>query len=106
MLLLVLGWFVIWLTVCWLIGSTWCWLAQQYLPVDDFQGEESRFRNGKLNWIGYGNCLTLIAGYRYLPLAVFFPFRFGHPRVSIPWSEVRLRAQTGRWHSWVALSLQ
>jgi len=100
------GWLVIWISVCWLIGLPWRRLAQQFPASDDFDGEALRFRTGKFNWVSYGSCLTLTAGYRYLHLSVFFPFRVGHPRVSIPWAEIRATVPSGRRRSWVELGFQ
>ena len=48
----------------------------------------------------YGNCLTVGAGYQGLYLSVLFLFRSGHPPLLIPWSDISVRTEKGRWFSW------
>jgi hypothetical protein len=42
----------------------------------------------------YGNCVNFGADETGLYMAVFRPFRLGHPPLFIPWSEVRVATQS------------
>ncbi len=67
----------------------WARLATFYRLSGSFSGECWRFQSGELRWkMGYNNCLTVGVDPAGLYLSVFFLFRFGHPNLFIPWSDI------------------
>ena len=47
-----------------------------------------------MRWLtGYGNCLTVGANSYGLYLRILFLFRFMHPPLFIPWSEVSIKTR-------------
>ena len=80
--------------ICFLISflTGWHELAGEYPLSGTFQGQRWRFRSAKMRWgTRYGNCLTFGADQAGLFVSVVFPFRCGHPPLSIPWSEISVR---------------
>ncbi|NDQ57712.1 MAG: hypothetical protein GZ088_11630 [Acidipila sp.] len=72
--------------------SGWHELAGEYPLSGTFHGQRWRFRSANMRWgTRYGNCLTFGADQTGLFVSVVFPFRFGHPPLSIPWSEISVR---------------
>jgi hypothetical protein len=89
---IVLAFLAIWVVtivgISWLSG--WKSLARVYpenaLPAG---GETFRFQTCRMRYgARYGSCVTFGADTRGLHLSVLFLFRFGHPPLFIPWSEV------------------
>jgi len=80
--------------ICFLISflTGWHELAGEYPLSGAFNGQRWRFRSANMRWgTHYGNCLTFGADQAGLFVSVVFPFRCGHPPLSIPWSEISVR---------------
>jgi hypothetical protein len=81
-----------------LIGriSGWSILATFYRFSESFIGECWRFQSAELRWkMGYNNCLTIGTNSSGLFISMFFLFRFGHPQLFIPWSDVSVETKRG-----------
>jgi hypothetical protein len=93
--LLLLAWLGI--QFCAAAISGWRKLAQVYRANGPFSGRRWRLQSAELRWrIGYNNCLTLGSGAEGLFLSVLLPFRFSHPPLLIPWTDIASRDVT-RW---------
>jgi hypothetical protein len=81
--------------VAWLAG--WSRLARQYRTSTLPDGTNLSMQSGRIGLIHYGNCLTIRVCTDGLYLAVFPLFRFGHPPLLIPWSDLHVLAVRDRW---------
>ena len=63
-------------------------------------------QSGRLGWVNYNSCLTIHSGPEGIRLAVWAPFRLGHPPLFIPWSAMH-KATTKRlfWMETVSVEL-
>ncbi len=76
----------------------WFSLAQVYRTQEAFDGAKRRMQSGQMRWLAnYNNVLTLGVSQQGLYLASMFLFRFMHPPLLIPWSEIKIR----RSKAWV-----
>lgn len=74
----------------------WAALAQVYQSAGDFEGRRWWFQTGQMGGgIRYGGILTVGANLRGLYLSVLVPFRFGHPPLFIPWTDITVTARRG-----------
>lgn len=89
-LVAVAGFAVWWCLVLWVVGSLsgWRTLARHYRATGPFRGTVRHFRSAKIGWADYNGALALGTNPDGLHLAVFFPFRPGHPPLFVPWAEV------------------
>ena len=72
-----------------MIGG-WTRLAEDYRANNAFEGKRWRFQSASMRLgTSYGNVLTVGAGPEGLSLEVFLLFRFGHPPLLIPWSDIQ-----------------
>jgi hypothetical protein len=63
------------------------------LPLD---GAKWRMQSGKMRWLtNYNNVLTIGISPEGLYLASIFLFRFMHPPLLVPWSEIGVRRKKG-----------
>jgi hypothetical protein len=68
----------------------WKKLAEVYRYDGQFCGRRWRFRSCRMNgFVNYNNCLTFGAGAEGLYINIFPIFRFRHPPLLIPWSEIK-----------------
>lgn len=68
----------------------WHALAVTYPAQGDAVGERFRMRSVQLRaGCNYNNCVTFVASPAGLQLSMPLPFRFGHPAIFLPWSEIR-----------------
>ena len=94
---------VVWLSVCGTLSivSGWYYLAERYKSGEPIDGERFRFRSGAIGWnafpVNYGGCLFATVGAKGFALSILFPFRFLHPRLMIPWSDVERCEPTKYW---------
>jgi hypothetical protein len=94
---------VFWLAICGALSlvAGWHALAQRFASRDAIEGERFRFRSGGMGWrsfpVAYGNCFFATVGLNAFSLSVLFPFRFLHPRLVIPWTEVERCEATRIW---------
>lgn len=76
--------------------SGWTTLVTFYRFSNSFIGECWRFQSAEMRWkMGYNNCLTIGANESGLYLSVFFLFRFGHPNLFIPWTDISVNTKKG-----------
>jgi hypothetical protein len=82
----------LWLFICFILSRVGGWekLARVYRYNGKFKGERWRFRSCRMNgYTNYNNCLTFGANPAGLYLKTLPMFRFQHPPLLIPWSEIR-----------------
>lgn len=77
-----------------LVGG-WRALAAAYPATEEPPGERFYWRSLKLGWVGYNNCVNLIAGRFGLHVAVVLFLRIGHPPFYLPWSEIEIVPRQG-----------
>jgi hypothetical protein len=79
----------------------WTRLARSYPAPAHFEGKRWRMRTGMGRFsMHYGNCLQIGANAEGLRVAVFFPFRPGHPPLYFPWADITItyeRMWLSRW---------
>lgn len=79
-----------WLAVCgvlaWMGG--WSRMAGKYRARLKPAGKSFWMLSGSVGWVSYNNCLIARVCEEGLYLAVWPIFRFGHPPLLIPWSEL------------------
>jgi hypothetical protein len=80
-----------------LVGATisviggWFSLAKVYRTQVAFDGTKWRMQSAQMRWLAnYNNVLTLGVSPLGLYLASMFLFRFMHPPLLIPWSEIKV----------------
>jgi hypothetical protein len=56
-------------------------------------------------WGHYSSVIRLTAADDALYLSALFPFRIGHPPLSIPWKEIEFGKESFFWRSYVVLTL-
>lgn len=85
---------LIWLIVTYSTSRTGGWgLLSRYFPAGEkIEGDTYRFASGSFGRrflrVKYSNSLFLIVGRKGLYISVFMPFRFMHPPLLIPWSQI------------------
>jgi hypothetical protein len=98
----------LWMLVGALISvvSGWFSLARVYRTRVPFDGAKWRMQSGQMRYImGYNNVLTIGASPQGLYLASMFLFRFMHPPLLIPWSEVKVQRKKGWVFEYVTFTL-
>lgn len=83
----------LWCLLCYLISflSGWMKLSNWFFAERPFTGEHVRFCSATMRrHIRYGSILDVGCDEEGLHLALIWPFRISHPRLSIPWSEVAI----------------
>jgi hypothetical protein len=91
--------FAVFFLMAWLLGALgvsflggWADLARVYRSPSPFEGQRWKFQSAYLRfWANYSNCLTVGVNPQGLYLAVWFPFRIGHPPLLIPWQDLSVR---------------
>jgi len=74
----------------------WFSLAKVYRTRVPFNGAKWRGQSGQMRWLtNYNRVLTLGTSQEGLYLASMFLFRFMHPPLLIPWSEIKVRRTKG-----------
>jgi len=85
---------VFWFGVSFLISrvSGWFRLAQDFPGKSNISGEKFWFASARFgdSFLGprYGGSLFLNVGNEGIALSVFFPFRFGHAPIFLPWNSI------------------
>jgi hypothetical protein len=104
-----------WVGIIGAIGEMGGWgeLARLYRePAGTVRAPVQRFSMGSLDLrrgtfslpMNYGNCVVVEIAAAGLHLRTWFPFRFRHPPLLIPWSAME-RVQTGRILFWRVLTI-
>lgn len=98
---LVVGFFIsIWLLVSSLIAAIggWLELGRHYKASRVFDGKLFRFQDAYVRFLThYGKVVTVGVNDEGMQLAVFFPFRFCHPPLFIPWEDISVRPTRCLW---------
>jgi hypothetical protein len=90
----------LWIAVSFVISFVGGWfeLGRVYRAAKPFLGNRWRFQDAQFRPIGgYHNILSVSANAEGLYLAMFFPFRFGHPPLFIPWQDISARPVRYFW---------
>jgi hypothetical protein len=95
-----------------LVGATisfvggWFSLAKVYRIRVPFDGTKWRMQSGQMRWLAnYNNVLTIGASPQGLYLASMFLFRFMHPPLLVPWSDIKVRRSKGWFFEYVTFTL-
>ncbi len=87
-------WFLVAATVS-IVGG-WFSLARVYRTRVPFNGAKWRMQSGQMRWLAnYNSVLTLGVSPHGLYLASMFLFRFMHPPLLVPGSEIKVRRNKG-----------
>ena len=84
---------LLWLLVSAIISfiGGWSTLAKRFALKSPFRGDRWGGQSGQMRWTaGYGNCLTVGASPDGFYLAISILFRFRHPPLLVPWTEVAI----------------
>src|SRR5205085_12497838 len=86
-------------------GGGWDALARRYRWVGVPAGEGFSFQVAEFGWVGYNGCVTIRVSTEGLYFAIWPMFRFAHPPLLIPWSDLHvLKVRPMAWVSDVTLS--
>ncbi|MEN6622881.1 MAG: hypothetical protein ABFD50_15190 [Smithella sp.] len=97
----------IWLFVCFILSrvSGWDRLASKYQNDGTFNGKRWHFRSCRMNgYVNYNGCLTFGASSAGLYMKVLPLFRFHHPPLLIPWSEIQEKKEKGTMFNYQELT--
>lgn len=96
-IILIIPIFLTFFTALWLLVgllnsalSGWQRLATRYATEKPFSGHKWTWESGQMRWVGIRNCLTVGADRNGLYLAMLVVFRFRHPPLFIPWSDISI----------------
>jgi hypothetical protein len=96
---------LLWLLVCFVLSlaSGWRSLYNSF-PISNRSLPKMSLTNGQFRYIvGYHNVLRLGSDRDGLYLAILFLFRFRHPTLFVPWSEIEILPEKSflffRWRS-------
>jgi hypothetical protein len=88
-----------------LLGG-WHSLANLYRTHAHFTGPTWRMQSAQMRFLtNYNNVLTIGASPQGLYLASMFLFRFMHPPLLVPWSEIKVRRKQGWMFEYVIFTL-
>jgi hypothetical protein len=100
--------FCLWL----LVGATfsiiggWFSLAKVYRTQMEFDGAKWRMQSGRMRGLAnYNHVLTIGVSPQGLYLASMFLFRFMHPPLLVPWSEIWVRRNKGWVFEYVTFTM-
>jgi len=84
----------------------WFSLAKVFRTRVPFNGTKWRGQSGQMRWLAnYNRVLTLGTNQEGLYLASMFLFRFMHPPLLVPWSEISVRRRKGWVFEYVIFTL-
>jgi hypothetical protein len=87
-----------WALVSYVISllSGWMELSRRFRDAGAYYSYQWPFQSVRMRTIfgSYANCVNFRADETGLYMAVFRPFRLGHPPLFIPWSEVQVAAHS------------
>jgi hypothetical protein len=107
-LLILVGFVLIWSGVVWLLAwlSGWQRLARHYRCADAPQGQPMRPFLAMLGPVSYRGVLTIQTAPEGLYLSIIVLFRMGHPPLLIPWQAIKRQGiDRGLLIQWLALDL-
>ena len=81
-------------------------MSRTYRTQTPFVGTKWTLQRAQMRWrTNYNNALTLGVNPQGLYLAIVFLFRFRHPPLLIPWSDIKVRRSSGWLFDYVILTL-
>ncbi len=84
----------------------WFSLSKFYRSRVPFSGGKWGMQSGQMRWwMYYNNVLTIGVNREGLYLAAMFLFRFMHPPLLIPWSEIKARKSKGWFFEYVTFTM-
>jgi hypothetical protein len=100
--------FCLWCLVAAIVSYVGGWfsLAKVYRTRAPFNGAKWRMQSGQMRWLAnYNGVLTLGVSQQGLYLASMFLFRFMHPPLLVPWSEIEVRRKKGWLFEYVIFTM-
>lgn len=97
-----------WLLICATVSllGGWFSLSTRYRTRLPLIGPKWTGQSGQMRlWMNYNNALTLGVNKDGLYLACMFFFRFMHPPLLIPWSEIAVRRSKGLFFEYVTFAI-
>jgi hypothetical protein len=97
-----------WLILCsslsWLGG--WTALGKRYKAPGKPEGKRFWMQSVRCGWVDYNGCVTVWVAPHGLYMAVWLPFRSGHPPLFLPWSALHiLEIHESWWASYVIVAV-
>jgi hypothetical protein len=84
----------------------WSTLAKTYRTEIPFTGQKWSMQSGQMNrWMNYNNVLTIGISHEGLYLATMILFRFRHPPLLVPWSDIKVSRSPGWFFKYVTLTM-
>jgi hypothetical protein len=97
-------WFLVSAIISFIGG--WFLLAKVYRTRVPFSGAKWGRQSGQMRWLAnYNNVLTIGVSPQGLYLASMFLFRFMHPPILVPWSEIKVRRSNGWVFEYVTFTM-
>ncbi|MDJ0785993.1 MAG: hypothetical protein QNK05_04255 [Myxococcota bacterium] len=82
----------------------WRELAREYPSLGPASGTRLRMRSAQLRaGCNYNNCITFVSSPAGLDLSLPWVFRYQHPAIFLPWSELEVRREDTRFGAVVDL---
>ena len=97
-----------WCVVCLIISRVGGWqhLARRYGTDEPPGGTRLSSQSGKVNIMGYNNCLTVHVSDEGIHMAVMILFRPGHQPLMIPWRDIHnMRQESFLWMKLTSLDV-
>ena len=102
----------VWVLVSYVLSllSGWHSLARKFRndtpPTANARAAGPLFYRVNLNdWVGYSSVIRIINAPRGMYFSVVFPFRIGHPRIFIPWDQIKISKTKRWWRNYLVLTL-
>jgi hypothetical protein len=84
----------------------WLSLSKSYRTRVPFNGAKWGGQSGRMRWLAnYNSVLTMGASQQGLYLASIFLFRFMHPPLLVPWSEIKVLRNKGWVFEYVTFTM-
>ena len=89
----------LWLTIFYIAARLGGWhaLGLRFRATDEPPGERFAWASVSMGASNYGGCTTIVVSAQGLYLKLFAPFRFFHPPLLIPWSEIHVQKIHQGW---------
>jgi hypothetical protein len=100
--------FLLWFSVAALVSfvSGWFSLSRVYRARLTFPGATRRMQSAQMRWrVNYNHVLTFGVSPQGFYMASMFLFRFMHPPLLVPWSEIRVQRTQGWMFEYVTLTM-
>ena len=102
------GFAVLWCFILWLssLAGGWRRLAERYENRMPFDGEITSFVTARLRFVNYSSILRLGTSDLGLYVAPIRIYRFFHPPLFIPWTDIEAEARPGGRLAWGGIRLE